>query len=102
MPTPWRSANPLPQLPLELIAIHGSIFNRNGPAMTKLTTKTRNKIPGGDFALPGRRYPIEDKAHARDALSRVSQSGTPAEKSAVRAKVLARFPGITQDKKTSK
>ena len=74
MPTPWRSANPLPQLPLELIAIHGSIFNRNGPAMTKLTTKTRNKIPGGDFALPGRRYPIEDKAHARNAKARASQA----------------------------
>jgi hypothetical protein len=53
-------------------------------------------MPKGDFALPGRRYPIEDKAHARDALSRVSQDGTPTEKAAVRGKVLARFPGIKQ------
>jgi hypothetical protein len=66
--------------------------------MTKLTTTARNKIPKSDFALPGRRYPIEDKAHARDALSRVSQDGTPAEKAAVRGKVLARFPGIKQGK----
>jgi hypothetical protein len=66
--------------------------------MTKLTTAARNKIPKGDFALPGRRYPIEDQAHARDALSRVSQDGTPAEKATVRGKVLARFPGIKQGK----
>jgi len=31
-------------------------------AMTKLTTVTRKKIPTGDFALLGRRYPVEDKA----------------------------------------
>jgi hypothetical protein len=67
--------------------------------MTKLTTATRNKIPKGDFALPGRRYPIEDEAHARDALSRVSQGGTPAEKATVRGKVHERYPGIKQGKK---
>jgi hypothetical protein len=66
--------------------------------MTKLTTKKRNDLPKGDFALPGRRYPIEDKAHARDALSRVSHSGTPAEKAAVRGKVQKRYPGIEQGK----
>jgi hypothetical protein len=70
--------------------------------MTKLTTATRNKIPNGGFALPGRRYPIEDEVHARDALSRVSQDGTPAEKAAVRAKVLERFPRIKQGKRASK
>ena len=62
--------------------------------MTKLTAATRNKIPSGDFALPGPRYPIEDEGHARNALSRVSQDGTSAEKLAVRGKVLKRFPGI--------
>ena len=76
--------------------------NGNEHTMTKLTTAMRKKIPSGDFALPGRRYPIEDEVHARDALSRVSQSGTSVEKKAVRGKVLARFPGITQTKKTSK
>ena len=70
--------------------------------MTKLTAATRNKLPGGDFALPGRRYPIEYEVHARDALSRVSQGGTPAEKAAVRGKVLKRFPGIKQEKSVSK
>jgi hypothetical protein len=70
--------------------------------MTKLTTATRKRIPSGDFALPGRRYPIEDEVHARDALSRVSQSGTSVEKRAVRSKVLARYPGIAQSKKASR
>jgi hypothetical protein len=42
--------------------------------MAKLTTAARNKLPASDFALPGRRYPIEDKAHARDAKARASQA----------------------------
>lgn len=62
--------------------------------MGVLTTKQRKKLPTKDFALPGRRYPIEDKAHARNALARVSQNGTPAEKAAVRKKVAAKFPAI--------
>lgn len=62
--------------------------------MAKLTAKTRAKIPTSSFALPGRRYPIEDKSHARNALSRVSQYGTPNEKSAVRSAVSRKYPGI--------
>jgi hypothetical protein len=66
----------------------------------KLTTKTRDKIPSKDFALGGRRYPIEDKSHARNALSRVSQNGSPTEKARVRAKVHAKFPAIGETKKS--
>jgi hypothetical protein len=64
--------------------------------MAKLTTADREKIPTGEFALPGRRYPVEDEAHARNALSRVAQDGTPAEKAAVRRKVRRLFPGLKQ------
>ena len=64
--------------------------------MTKLTTATRKRLPVGKFALPGRRYPIEDAAHARNALSRVSQDGTSAEKATVRRKVVQRYPGLKQ------
>jgi hypothetical protein len=63
-------------------------------AMAKLTPVTRKKIPTNKFALPGRRYPVEDKAHARNALSRVSQDGTPAEKATVRRKVHLLFPRL--------
>ncbi len=64
----------------------------------ELTMASRDKIPGSSFALPGRRYPVEDPAHARNALSRVSQFGSPAEKTKVRAAVHRRFPAIGSDK----
>jgi hypothetical protein len=65
--------------------------------MAKLTTAGRKKIPTNEFALPGRRYPVEDEAHARNALSRVSQDGTAAEKATVRGKVHRLFPGLKQE-----
>jgi len=42
--------------------------------MGTLTTARRKKLPSSEFALPGRRYPVEDKAHARDAKARASQA----------------------------
>jgi hypothetical protein len=58
-------------------------------------TKERKKLSKKSFALPGKRkYPIPDKAHARNALARVAQHGTPAEKKKVRQAVKKRFPSI--------
>lgn len=57
-------------------------------------------MPTSEFAVPSKRkggkggYPIPDANHARNALSRVSQFGSPEEKAQVRAKVHAKFPGI--------
>lgn len=63
--------------------------------MAKLTSKKRNRLPSSDFAEPGKRkYPVNNESHARNALSRVSQYGTPEEKKKVRAKVHRKFPGI--------
>lgn len=62
--------------------------------MAKLTAASRKKIKGSSFALPGRRYPIEDASHARNALSRVSQNGSSSEKATVRAAVARKYPGI--------
>lgn len=59
--------------------------------MAVLTTAMRKALPTSKFALPGRRYPVNDKAHANNALARVSQNGTPSEKSAVRSKVKSLF-----------
>ena len=43
--------------------------------MAKLTTRDREKIPAKKFAEPEKRaYPIEDKAHARNAKARASQA----------------------------
>ncbi len=67
--------------------------------MAKLTAKRRNALPGSSFAEPKKRkYPIEDKAHARNALSRVSQHGSPAEKKRVRAAVHRKYPSIGRGK----
>jgi hypothetical protein len=62
--------------------------------MSKLTTSERKEIPTSSFAGPDRSYPIEDAAHARNALARVSQFGSPALKARVRAKVHAKYPGM--------
>jgi hypothetical protein len=67
-----------------------------------LDTAERKELPSKDFALKGAKkgkanegkYPIPDESHARNALSRVSQFGSPAEKAAVRAKVHAKYPNI--------
>jgi hypothetical protein len=59
------------------------------------TTKNRKKLSTKTFALPGKRkYPIPDKAHARNALARVAQNGTPAEQKKVKDAVKKRFPGL--------
>jgi hypothetical protein len=40
----------------------------------KLTSKARKSLPAKDFGLPGsRRFPLENKAHARDAKARASE-----------------------------
>jgi hypothetical protein len=72
--------------------------------MAVLTTKQRKKLPKSDFALPGKgegpqgkgagSYPIPDRSHAANALARVSQHGSPAEKKAVRAKVAKKYPDM--------
>jgi len=70
----------------------------------KLSYKERQGLPKGDFALPGKgsgpegkqggSYPIPDASHARNALARVSQHGSEAEKAKVRAAVKKKFPDI--------
>ena len=42
--------------------------------MAELDTSKRNKLPDKDFAGPNRTYPIEDKAHARNAKARAAQA----------------------------
>lgn len=68
--------------------------------MAKLTTSERNALPSSDFVFPeSRRYPIPDKSHGEDALSRVSGNGTPEEKARVRAAVKSKFKSMTVARK---
>ena len=72
--------------------------------MARLSYAKRQKMPSSQFALPGRgagpkgkgggSYPIPDASHARNALARVSQHGSPSEKARVRAAVHRKFPAI--------
>ncbi len=63
--------------------------------MAKLSSKKRTALPAKSFAEPdARKYPIENEAHAKNALSRVSQSGTPTEKKNVRAAVKKKYPSL--------
>jgi hypothetical protein len=57
----------------------------------KLNAAARKKISSSDFALPGRRYPIEDKSHGIAAKSRAAQFATPSEKATIDRKVDAKF-----------
>ncbi len=41
--------------------------------MAKLRTSARKSLPENEFALPGGRYPVEDKAHAANAKARATQ-----------------------------
>ncbi len=86
----------------------GDVASRMGP-MAKLTTTARNRLPKSDFALPGKgegpkgkgsgSYPIPDRSHAANALARVAQHGTPAEKAKVSAAVHEKFPEVGAKKK---
>ncbi len=65
--------------------------------MAELTGKERERLRDSAFALPGRRYPIHDEAHARNALARVAQFGSPEEKARVRAAVRRRYPHLGKE-----
>jgi hypothetical protein len=78
--------------------------------MAELSSKARAKIPTKSFAIKSKaktaeakkesgNYPIQDRKHARNALSRVAQHGSPAEKKQVRAAVKKKFPAIGKDSK---
>jgi hypothetical protein len=62
--------------------------------VAKLTEQERNRLPDSAFALSGRRYPIHDIEHAREALRMAAAHGTPEEKAEVRRKVHKRYPEI--------
>lgn len=63
--------------------------------MSKLTAAERNKLGPDQFAIPGKRaYPIHDINHARNALARVAQNGTPEEQAKVKRAVHKKYPQL--------
>lgn len=66
------------------------------------TTTGRDAMAAAQFGLPAqKKYRIDDPAHARNALGRVAQNGTPAEKQQVKTRVARRYPGIAVTKTTT-
>lgn len=80
---------------------------------SKMSLERRESLPSKAFAVPESKakkigvsgeikgeakgkYPIPDMKHARNALARVSQHGTPGERQAVRSKVYSKFPGLKE------
>jgi hypothetical protein len=59
-----------------------------------ISAKKRKSLPAQDFALPGKKYPIDTVKRARNALSRGAQNASPAQLSRIKAKVHARYPSI--------
>lgn len=71
--------------------------------MARLTNSQRSKLPTKSFALPKERaYPVNDIAHARNALARAAQHASPDEKATIRATVCRRYPGIESCKQPPK
>src|SRR5437763_9268800 len=66
------------------------------------TQAGRNQMASSSFALPKGtgsdpskdQYRIDDPAHARNALVRAAQNGTPAEQRQVRSAVKKKYPSI--------
>ena len=62
----------------------------------KLSTTQRSNLPQSDFAVPeGRRFPINDKNHAKAALSMVGRAKdlSPEQRMAVIRKAHAKLAG---------
>lgn len=54
--------------------------------MAKLTAAARKKLPKGDFAGPGKSYPVPDKKHAAVAKAYAKRYASPAERAKIDAK----------------
>jgi hypothetical protein len=62
--------------------------------MAKLTAAKRNALPDSAFVFPkARKFPIEDRAHAKNALSRAGAKGGGV-KAKVGAAVRRKYPTL--------
>lgn len=63
--------------------------------------KKRSAIKTSNFAVKAKgktpaKYPIQDLSHARNALARVSQFGTPTEKKQVARAIQRKYPALAK------
>lgn len=51
--------------------------------MARLTSKERDELPNSDFALSGRRYPVNNRNHAIAAKAMAERFATPDERAVI-------------------
>jgi len=56
--------------------------------MARLTSKQRKSLPSGDFAGPGRSFPMNDESHIRAAV-REEKFASPATRARINARAKA-------------
>jgi hypothetical protein len=66
-------------------------------AEAPLDAKKRNDLDSSDFALPGRKYPIDTPERARSALARVKQFGSLEDQRKVKSAVQKKYPNMDVD-----
>ena len=65
--------------------------------MARMSAKRRRSLPSSSFAYPRtRKYPIDTKARARNALARAAQSKTSGSYAHVARRVRARYGSAIQ------
>ena len=75
-----------------------SAWRETGVSKDLSDSANRKKLKKSSFALPEQeKYPIPDIDHARNALARVAQHGSEAEKKKVRAAVEKKYPSLKKD-----
>lgn len=76
------------------------------PARSGRKPAPNTEAPAGSYALPGGgpggadAYPVNTRERGVNALARVEQNGTPAEKAKVRAAVKRKYPDLPSSKGT--
>jgi hypothetical protein len=70
-----RQFKELARRPLPALSVSPQLEIQGDLKMPKLDAKGRKRLRSKDFAEPNKRaYPVEDKAHARNAKARASQA----------------------------
>lgn len=68
--------------------------------MAKLTGRQRRKLPKSSFGLPSKRkYPLDTKARAQNALARAAQNESKATQKTIRARVTKRWPSLKKNRR---
>ena len=78
--------------------------------MAELNAEERKELPKSDMGVPETRsdtkgeggYPIEDEAHAKDAISRASHNASPEEKHELAERVHEKYPAMDDHGKKGK